>query len=243
MSKSSQPRPFTRSVLPVCAVTGGSSGIGLATAQLFAARDYAVSICGRDSERLAAAASSLPATQVSSFRCDLAIPAQARQFVRATAEHWGRIDVLVHCGAAAPLAPMADLASNDFEAAIDVNLRGWFHATQEAWRYFLRHGTGGTIVSVSSLAAIDPFPGFAVYGACKAWQDLMVQALAAEGKPLGIRLYSIRPGTVDTPLLDSLFPDVPPSERLAPHQVAELIWEVCQEPFRYSSGQSLVIRR
>ena len=235
-SSSQKPRP-------VCAITGGSSGIGLATAQRFATGGFALSICGRDTTRLANAAANLPAAQMHTVPCDVSDPEQARHFIQETLDRWGRLDVLVHCAAVAPLALLTELDPRDFEAAIDINIRGWFHATQATWRHFLQRGAGGTIVSVSSLAAIDPFPGFAVYGATKAWEDLMIQALAAEGKPHGIRLFSIRPGAVDTPLLEGLFPNFPHAERLAPTDVAALIWEVCQPPFRYSSGQLLAIQR
>jgi 3-oxoacyl-[acyl-carrier protein] reductase len=232
---------------PVCVLTGGTSGIGLAAAKKFAHHDWRVVTCGRDLSRLEKAGREISAAgknaDVLTVELDLARPRDAGKLVDRAVERFGRIDVLVLCAAVAPLKSLDDMTAQEFETAIDVNIRSQFYLTQAAWQAFVRQGRGGAIVNLSSLAAVDPFPGFSVYGACKAWGDLFCVALAHEGKPHGIRVHSIRPGAVETPMLRSLFPDFPAEQALVPGAVADLIWAVCQEPFRYSSGEVISIRR
>lgn len=229
---------------PVCVVTGGTSGIGLETARRFAREGFRIVACGRDRRRLDQARVSIGASpsDLAVRELDLARPREAPRLIEFAVNAFGRIDLLVLCAAVAPLRPIVEMSAGEFESTLDVDVRSLFYLTQAAWRQFVRQGNGGVIVNVSSLAAVDPFPGFSVYGACKAWGDLFCQALAAEGKPHGIRLHSIRPGAVETPMLRGLFPDFPADQALSPSAVAELIWAVYQEPFRHASGQTISIR-
>ena len=232
---------------PVCVLTGGTSGIGLETAKRFAREGYRVVTCGREKGKLEKARQAIclagNGSQVIAVELDLAHPRDAGKLVDRALEAFGAIDVLVHCAAVAPLKALEAMSAQEFENAVDVNIRAQFYLTQAAWRAMLRQGRGGIIVNVSSLSAVDPYPGFSVYGASKAWSDLFCTALAQEGKPHGIRVYSIRPGAVETPMLRSLFPDFPAAEALPPQSVADMIWAVCQDAFRDSSGYPLSIRR
>jgi 3-oxoacyl-[acyl-carrier protein] reductase len=232
---------------PVCLITGGSSGIGLATAQRFARGGFRIGIGARDTVRLESARREIQtaskATDVWAETLNLASPAEAAPFVDRAHTHFGRIDVLVLSAAVAPLSSLDEFTSSQFESAINVNVRSTFYLVQAAWNFMARQPTGGSIVNISSQAAIDPYPGFSVYGACKAWGELFIQALANEGKPHRIRVHSVRPGAVETPMLRGLFPDYPSAEALDPAAVAELIWSVCSAPFQYSSGYAISIRR
>lgn len=243
---SDQPKR-AKATRPICLVTGGTSGIGLETAKKFAIEGYHIATCGRDCHRLEQARREIATVaanaEVLTVELDLGRPREVGKLIDRTVERFGRFDVLVLCAAVAPLKTLAEMTSPEFEAAIDVNIRSQFYLIQAAWQEFLRQGAGGIIVHVSSLAAVDPFPGFSVYGACKAWGDLFCLGLSHEGKPLGIRVHSIRPGAVETPMLRGLFPDYPPDQALPPRAVADLIWAVCQNPFRDSSGQPIYIRR
>ncbi len=240
---------------PVCLITGGSSGIGLATAKLFAKQGFHVAICGRRKEALETAkklilrARSDQTTDCFTMVADLEDVEQAKNLGQQVLDHFGRIDVLVNNAAVAPLAAMEDIGSETFEASIKVNIESVFYLTQLVWRHMKQRAAEpaptdqgrGVIVNISSLAAVDPFPGFSLYGASKAWLDLMTQALAAEGKELGIRVCSIRPGAVETPLLRGLFPDFPADQCVAPEQVAELIWGCVSQPERFPSGSAIPV--
>jgi 3-oxoacyl-[acyl-carrier protein] reductase len=224
---------------PVCLVTGGTSGVGLAILQRLAKCGYQVATCGRDSQRLRIAEATLHDIRPNGLfiQADLAKPADAISLADQTTERFQRIDLLVNNAAVAPLAPFAEISSETFENAIDVNVRSIFYLTQRVWRQMKRQGRG-IIINISSLAAVDPFPGFSVYGSTKAWLDLLTVALAAEGKDSGIRVYSIRPGAVETPLLRRLFPDFPGHQCVSPDDVARLACELVLHPEQFQSGQA-----
>lgn len=228
----------------VCLVTGGSTGIGLATAKLFAEMGYQIAICGRDKTRLATAQQELIAiaggdkSRVYAESFDLRAASQAGLLIEQVQERFGRIDVLVNNAGIAVCKPLVEMDNNDFESMISINVRAVHHLTHTVWPLMQKQG-GGVIVNVSSLAALDPFPGFAAYGASKAWIDIYTKAIAAEGKPDNIRVYAVRPGVVDTDLLNRLFPDFPQEQRLQPNDVARMIFEVCGDAFVYSSGQAI----
>jgi NAD(P)-dependent dehydrogenase (short-subunit alcohol dehydrogenase family) len=225
---------------PVCVITGGTSGIGLATAKLFSRHGYRVAICGRREALLKQAEAQLktaagPDAESFTRQVDLNDPIRAREFGNAVIAAWGRIDVLVNNAGFAPLAAFDEIDPAIFETTLNVNLRSVFHLTQVVWKQMLGQGSG-VIVNISSQAAVDPFPGFSVYGASKAWLDLMTIALAAEGSSSGIRVFSIRPGAVETPMLRNLFPDFPAQQCVSPGEVAEKIWGCVSEPENYESG-------
>ena len=235
-----------KSSRPVCLITGGTSGIGLATALLFARRGYDLSICGRREDKLAEAKKHLVASNDQlnclTIQADLDDVGQARSVAEQTFEHFDHVDVLVNNAASSPLAPFDEITEDVFESTINVNVRSLFYLTQIVWRQMKQRGRG-VVVNISSLSAVDPFPGLGLYGACKAWMDLMTHALASEGKEAGLRVCSIRPGAVDTPMLRGLFPDFPADQCLMPADIAEAVWGCVSEPEKYPSGQAFPVTK
>ncbi|MDA8564200.1 SDR family oxidoreductase [Mariniblastus sp.] len=231
---------------PVCLVTGGSSGIGLAVSRRFAAEGYQLAICGRDEKKLAAAVQVIDqvaldaghANKVFQFVADLIDVEQAKSFASATLDRFGQVDVLVNNAGLAPLVEFDAMSPESFEATTNVNIRSVFYLTQMIWKAMKQRPESetATVVNISSLSAIDPFPGFSLYGASKAWIDLLTEALATEGDPLGIRVCSVRPGAVETPLLRGLFPDFPPDQCVSPDTVAETVWGCVAKPTDFPSG-------
>jgi 3-oxoacyl-[acyl-carrier protein] reductase len=102
---------------------------------------------------------------------------------------------------------------------------------------------GGVLVNVSSMASVDPFRGFSIYGASKAWVNLFTQAIAEEGRPLGIRAFAVAPGAVETQMLRANFPDIPRDRTLEPADVAAVILSLCDERMRHCSGQTIFVRK
>lgn len=222
-------------------ITGGSSGIGLSTASLFFQNGYKVAFCGRDSQKLDATKQRLNSLSdrphdIGCFVVDLNQPKSMTEFVDSAVGFLGGVDVLVNNAALAPLEEFESITDQQFESLVDVNVRSNFYLTRDIWQRMMKSG-GGTIVNISSLSAIDPFPGFSLYGASKAWLDLMTLALSVEGKEHNIRVCSIRPGAVETPLLRGLFPDFPADQCVPPQQIAEVVWGCVEDPQKFPSGQ------
>ena len=222
-------------------ITGGSSGIGLATASLFFERGYRVAFCGRAPKKLDAAKQEMLTLDnrpddVASFVADLGAPETMQSFADSALEFLGGASVLVNNAAVAPLEKFESIPAEQFESLVNVNVKSGFYLTQAIWKHMIKSG-GGTIVNISSLSAVDPFPGFSLYGASKAWMDLMTLALAAEGEEHKVRVCSIRPGAVETPLLRGLFPDFPADQCVSPQQVAKMVLGCVQEPQKYPSGK------
>jgi 3-oxoacyl-[acyl-carrier protein] reductase len=237
---------MAEAVRPVCLVTGGSAGIGLATAMKFAAEGYRVAICGRDELRLEQARQALDAVTIEP-RCEACVvdvgeAATLRDFIDQVATKWGRIDVLVNNAGMAPMAPIDQLTDDDFDRTLRVNVGAVYHATRAVWT-IMRSQAGGVIVNVSSMSALDPFTGFSVYGACKAWVNTFTHAAAAEGRALGIRVFAVCPGLVETEMKRSLFPDLGAEQSLRPDEVADCIFQLTLAPLRIASGEFLRLLR
>ncbi len=228
----------------VCVITGGSRGIGLATAVRFARGGAQLCISGRGARDLEAAAAQLRAlgAECEAAALDVGRPDEARRLIARALERFGRIDVLVNNAGRAPLAKIEQFEASEFDATAAVNMAAVFHTSQAVWPVMRRQG-GGVIVNVSSVASVDPFPGFAVYGASKAWVNVFSQALAVEGKPHNIRVYSVAPGAVETGMLRGAFPDFPADQTLAPDDVAAVIESVCGDPLRPCTGQTIFVRK
>lgn len=227
-----------------CVITGASRGIGLATALEFARRGWRIVAAARRSEDLTAAAEQIEAAGglCSAVPTDVGRAAETQALIHTAQERCGRIDVLVNNAGVAPLCATAQLDPAEFDRVCAVNMAAIFHTTRAAWPLMQAQG-GGTIINISSLASVDPFPGFAVYGASKAWVNLFTQATAAEGKPHNIRVFSVAPGAVETNLMRSTFPKLPPEKALAPEAVARVIISLCDPGMTPCSGQTIFVRK
>ena len=227
----------------VCIVTGGSSGIGLATAKRFAAQGYRIVICGRQQSKLDAALLALESVPQTIAICgDIGDASMRQQLIEQTLETFGRIDVLVNNAGAAPLGMLESITSATFTSVFKTNIEAAFLLSQMVWPQLVAIG-GGSIVNISSMAAIDPFPGFSIYGASKAWLELFSKAIAAEGAEQSIRVCCVRPGAVETDLLRGLFPDFPADQCVAPEEIADKVWACVADPENHPSGEAFTVSR
>ncbi len=229
---------------PVCIVTGASRGIGSAVARRFAQQGYDLLLTARSADDLESTAGQIEANGAScmSVVADLERSETPTAIVTAAHERYGRIDVVVNNAGVAPRSPIIDLTTDAFDQALRINVAAVFHMTRAVWP-FMRSRGQGTIVNISSLAAFDPFPGFAAYGACKAWVNLFTKAAAEEGRSDGIRVFAVAPGAVETSMLRGHFPDFPATQTLTPDDVAQLVAHVCQDAIRHATGETITLRR
>ncbi len=165
---------------PAAVVTGGSGGIGSEVVRLLRERGWSVTSLSRRQG------------------CDVSDESQ----VVAAFSRLGSLDALVHCAAVLVKKPLVELTGADWDAQLGAGLRGAFLTSREAFK--LMRGRGGSIVLVSSLSGVagaEKFPGMAAYVAAKSGLAGLTEALAVEGRPLGIRVNAISPGAVDTEML------------------------------------------
>jgi citronellol/citronellal dehydrogenase len=182
----------------VAIVTGGGSGIGLATALELARLGARVAICGRNAERLEAGRAQLAAVEparVLAHPCDIREPAQVEDFVRAVLAAWGRIDVLVNNAGGQFPSPAQHISPNGFLAVVKNNLVGTFHVCREVANQWMIPQRGGRIVNV--IANIyRGFPGMAHTGAARAGVENLTMTLAVEWAQFGILVNAVAPGII-----------------------------------------------
>jgi NAD(P)-dependent dehydrogenase (short-subunit alcohol dehydrogenase family) len=197
-------------------VTGGSSGIGLAIAQLLRDEGYDLTLVSRTPEKIEAAAAGLGATAV------VANVADPDDCARAVAEHqerFGRLDVLVNSAGVGIGGLVEDLDLKKLDLQLDINLRGLFLVTQAAIP--LLRETRGWIVNLASIAGTLPTPGLATYGATKAAVIALTRSLNAELDAAGVRAIAICPGFVDTPMAQ--WSGLEQEEMIRPEDCAEVV--------------------
>ena len=178
----------------VAVITGGSAGIGLATAKLFAAQGAKVAITGRNKENLDKAVAEI-GNRAIGIQCDSASLADLDRLYFTVEEKLGRIDVLIANAAVYILSPLADFTEEMFDKQSNVNFKGTFFTVQKALPYL---NDGAAIVLISSVVNEKGIPNHASYAATKAAIRSMGRSFSAELLPRGIRVNVITPGPVDT---------------------------------------------
>jgi meso-butanediol dehydrogenase/(S,S)-butanediol dehydrogenase/diacetyl reductase len=189
----------------VAFVTGGSSGIGKATAAAFLEEGYAVAVCARDPERLGAAAEELAEPErVLALPCDVGERDQALAAVADAVERFGRLDALVNAhGVIGSFRTIDELSPEGWDEVLRPNLMGPVNTTVAAIPYLKE--TRGAIVHVSSINAYQAEPAMAPYGVAKAGLVALTSYTACELADHGIRVNCVAPGWVRTPMAEPFF--------------------------------------
>lgn len=178
-------------------VTGGSSGIGAATARAFAARGFQVAVTGRDLAALKAVADDTGGVHIVG---DLREPGRSRLVVDAAADALGGLDVVVSNAGVGWYGQFATMTAQEIDDLLDVNLRASAHVAHAALTY-LRPGAGH-LVFVSSIAGLVGVPGEAWYSATKAGLAMLADVLRVELKDAGVPVTLVTPGVVETAYFD-----------------------------------------
>jgi serine 3-dehydrogenase (NADP+) len=180
----------------VVLITGGSAGIGLATAKVFAAAGARLVLAARTAETLEAALRQLPGTHLA-IPTDIANPAAHGVLVEQALRQYGRIDILIHNAGIGLAAPIAELRQPDLLKSFAVNLFGPVALTQAVLPHMRQQGSG-QLIFVSSVVGLRSLPYLGGYAASKAAIDRLTEALRVELRGSGIAVTLFRPGTTNT---------------------------------------------
>lgn len=183
-------------------ITGGTSGIGLATARLFLEQGAEVAIVGRDREKGGKAVQELSSGgKVCYIEADVAQVTECQRAVTETCSRLGRLDIVVNCAGAYQEKAIEEVTEADYAAIMDVNVKGTYFIAKFAVPE-LKKGKGGAIVNVSSDAGLQGNWLCTAYCAAKGAVNTFTKALALELAPYGIRVNAVCPGDIHTPLLE-----------------------------------------
>jgi NAD(P)-dependent dehydrogenase (short-subunit alcohol dehydrogenase family) len=239
-------------------VTGGGTGIGRATAELFAREGARVAVSGRrqaeldETVRLVSGAGGLAV----SVQGDVSRPADAERMIQETVRALGGLDILVNnAGIIVRNASVTSVSIEDWERVIGIDLTGVFLVSRFALQEMVRAGTGGAIVTVSSVAGIMGDPNLAPYNAAKGGANLLSKNMALDYARHGIRVNTVCPGRVWTPMPQSrLKPGDEPAEILArwgkniplgrvgqPEDIARAVLFLASDEASWITGIDLVI--
>lgn len=235
----------------VAVITGGNSGIGLATAQAFIQEGAKVVIVGRNQRSLDEAVQIL-GTDVIALQADVANVADLERVFATIQEQFGCIDVLFLNAGVAPFAPLEATDEVLFDHIINVNVKGVFFAIQKAAPLL---NSGASVVINSSVANVAGIANASVYSASKAAVRSLARTLSAELVGRGIRVNTVSPGPIQTPLfgktglpqdvaegLGAALIEMVPMKRLGqPEEIAKAVLFLASDDSSYMLGADLAV--
>ncbi len=236
----------------VALITGGGTGIGAATARLFAEEGAAVCVTGRRKAPLEEVVASIEATggRAMAVSGDVAITEDCQCIVDETIAAFGRIDVLVNNAGTAMLMDAAETTDELWDQIIATNLSGAFRMIRAVLPGMISR-EAGSIVNVSSILGQSGMKRSAAYGASKAGLDQLTRVLAVEFADRGIRVNAVAPAWVDTPMTESVQAHAAMYDRLkkkhpmdrfgVPDEVAQAILFLASDQASFTTGSVLMV--
>ncbi len=210
----------------VALITGGGTGIGAATARLFAGSGAQVVIAGRTPESLERVAQSISTDggRALAVKADVSREEDVRALFERARSSFGAVDILVNNAAITRISNFAELSASDWDQVMAINVRGPFLCCREAFSQMKESGRGGSIINISSLAGIrgtEKFPCLSSYVTSKFAIVGLTESLAVEGRAHGIRVNCVAPGAVDTEMLRKAAPHL--KTRTLPDDIAKTL--------------------
>jgi NAD(P)-dependent dehydrogenase (short-subunit alcohol dehydrogenase family) len=230
-------------------ITGASRGIGLAIARAFVDAGARVIITARGEEALSAAAASLGPNALA-LRCDNADPADIARMVE---DAWriSPVDILVNNAGISPYYKRVEhVTVDEWDAVVDVNLRGLYFCSVEVAKRLFEAGHPGSIVNISSVSGLVPLERLGVYAATKAGVHQVTKVMALEWADRNVRVNAIAPGWVETDFTSDLFEsrhgaqlraDIPMGRLAEPGDVAGAALYLASPASAYVTGTILVV--
>jgi len=234
----------------VCIITGAAQGIGLATARRFAREGAVVIVCDVRAPGVDAAVQQCrqDGAQAEGFVVNVTDRAQVDAMVQAVRQRWGRIDVLVNNAGITRDARLQKMTLEQFDAVIDVNLRGVFHCSQAVADTMVLQGSG-VILNASSVVGIYGNFGQTNYAASKFGVIGFTKTWSRELGPKGVRVNAVAPGFIETPILatmpqkvvEQMRQDVPLRRMGQPEEIASVYAFLASDDASYVNGAVLEV--
>ncbi len=232
-------------------ISGGSSGIGKATARRFLEEGSRVFFCGVDADEVRAAAAELaPLGTVDGVACDIASDEDVTRLVEVAEASLGSIDVLINNAGVAHKDAFLDMDVTEWDRILRVNLRGMFLVAQAVARRMVAHGSG-VIVNMASTNALGGEEDFAHYNASKGGVLQLTRTMAVELGRQGIRVNCLCPGFIRTPLNDAITDHafvaayerdkIPLGRAGTPEEVAAAYVFLASDDASFIHGEALVV--
>jgi NAD(P)-dependent dehydrogenase (short-subunit alcohol dehydrogenase family) len=193
----------------VAVVTGAAQGLGRACAECMAAEGAKIVVSDMNAEGGESVASAIrdAGGEACFIACDVGDKAQVEALIAGAVEVFGRLDSAVANAGIVNFADFLDLAEEDFDAVLRVNLKGVFLTGQAAARQMVKQGGGGTIINMSSINAVVAIPNIVPYVTAKGGVNQLTRAMAMALADKGIRVNGIGPGSIMTEMLKSVAND------------------------------------
>lgn len=233
----------------VAFVSAGATGIGLGCAEALIARGAKVMICARRENTLQEAVEKL-GSNAAYVVCDVGVRAEMDAAIAATVKQFGKLDFAVNSAGVGVGGPLLDLGDDQIDPCIQTNVNGTFYAIQAQGRA-MRDNGGGSIVNISSIAGRVVHPIMSTYCMVKAGIDMLTRCAAVELGGFGIRVNSIQPGLVETPMTELLatndvgrkvYTDLSPLGEVGlPVDIGETAAFLLSDEARFITGQVLAV--
>lgn len=240
----------------VALITGGSLGLGKATALLFAKEGAKVVITGRTEKTLqeTVAEAKEQGLDIDYLVSDVSKEDDCKKAVDYTVDKYGRIDILFNNAGILPLGNTHETATQEWDKVFDINVKGTFLMSKYSIPHMLENKYG-CIVNNSSILGLKAVPGVAAYNATKGAVTQLTRSMALEYAQEGIRVNAICPGTIETPMVDGLLDGMPerdaaeelfksfhPMGRFGkPDEIAHSVLFLCDDNVGFMTGTMLSV--
>lgn len=238
-------------------ITGGTGGIGKATAELFLAQGANVMLSDLDSMALKAVENEMGNSRLATFKADVSNAEENTALVEACIARFGGVDILfANAGIEGKMSPIESYPNEMFDKVLDVNVKGVFYGIKAIWPHFKKKKEGNIIIT-SSVAGLQGSPQLSAYVTSKHAVIGLMRTAALEGAEIGIRVNSIHPGPIENRMMRSIeeglapgaaeqvkagFTQIIPMKRYGyNHEIANMALFLASNDSSYCTGSRFVV--